>query len=116
MRPWKLSFKVTMVERPRGLAVLARRLDHALVGLGAELEKNTFRMPVRSQSISARTCAGLGVVEVAGVGQGGKLPCHRLGPNGIGDAEDVDGDAAAQVDVLPARLVPTDARPRRAQR
>ena len=40
------------------------------------------------------------------MGQGGKLPCHRLGPNGIGDAEDVDGEALATIILNPKSLNP----------
>ena len=58
VRPWKLSFKVTMVERPVASPYLRAALSMHSLASAPELEKNTFRMPVRSQSISARRAQG----------------------------------------------------------
>src|SRR4051812_46091110 len=49
---------------------------------------------------------GLGVVQVGGVDQGGDLLLYHLYQRRWAVAEDVDGDAAKEVEILPALVVP----------
>ena len=58
VRPWKLSLRVMMVERPVASPYLRAALSMHSLASAPELEKNTFCMPVRAQSISANRAQG----------------------------------------------------------
>ena len=114
VRPWKAPSVATTWVRP----VRRVSLSAASLASAPELVKKTLprageRRSERSRSRSASATCGLGGEEVGDVAQRLQLVGHRLDQRRVGVAERVDGDAAEQVEVLLARVVPDVGDPRR---
>ena len=105
VRPWNAPSVATRWVRP----VRRVSLSAASLASAPELEKNT--LPRRGGRHQRQQPLGeldlrRGGEEVGDVAERAQLGGHGLDEGGVGVAEGVDGDAAEEVEVLPALVVP----------
>ena len=86
--------------------VFARRLDGAFVALRAGIGEEYFLHSGAFTQHLRQFAAGSGIVKVGHMLHAPELRCHGLLPCLIRHAEGGDGDPAAQVDILPALIIP----------
>ena len=81
-------------------AVLAGELNCAFVRLGPRIAQKCPAHPRRPAQFTGKLCLHRIVIQVGGVLQRGGLICHRFRPGGVGIAEGIYSDAAAEIDVF----------------
>ena len=94
------------------VAELAGQLEQALIGLDAAVAEEAFAGADEADQRLRQPALRLVVIEIRGVDELARLLDQRLGDGRVSVAERTDRDAAAQIQVTPARdVVEIAARP-----
>ena len=113
VRPWKELSVVRISNRPSSWPNLRASLNRPSFASAAAVAEEAFAGADEADQRLGQPSLRLVVVEIRDVDELARLLDQRLGDGGVRVAERGDGDAAAQIEVTPARDVVDDSCPSR---